>query len=122
MEEKSKKEKKRSSTNSSFLVTAKNKIHFGPAKTTPKIENRESSVAFSLFKKQFFKETVLHSPSIKECRKELLKRWSLLPEVEKNSFTLSLQQNHCICQKPTKKIIISWLVAMCVSSGIIQKV
>ena len=36
---------------------------------------------------------------MKECRKELLRRWWLLPEVEKNSFTLSPQQIHCICQK-----------------------
>ena len=36
---------------------------------------------------------------MKECRKELLRRWSLLPEAEKNSFTLPPQQVHCICQK-----------------------
>ena len=105
LKEKFKKEKKRSSANSSFLVPPKNKIHFHPVKTTPTLQNkpsqcsRESSVAFSLFKKQFLKETSLNSLSMKECRKELLRRWSLLPEIEKNSFTLSSQQIHCICQK-----------------------
>ena len=105
LKEKFKKEKKRSSTNSSFLVPLKRKIHFQPVKVTPTLQNRpsqcsrESSVAFSLFKKQFLKETALNSPSMKECRKELLRRWSLLPEVEKSSFTLSPQQIHCICQK-----------------------
>ena len=81
LKEKFKKEKKRSSTNSSFLGPPKNKIHFRPFKTTPTLQNRpsqscrESSVTFSLFKKQFLKETALNSPSMKECRKELLRRW-----------------------------------------------
>ena len=81
LKEKFKKEKKRSSTNSSFLVPPKNKIHFRPVKKTPTLQNRpsqssrESSVTFSLFKKQFLKEAALNSPSMKECRKELLRRW-----------------------------------------------
>ena len=61
-------------------------------------------------KKQFLKETALNSPSMKEYREELLRRWLLLPEellrrwlllpdVEKNSFILLPQQFHCICQK-----------------------
>ena len=105
LKEKFKKEKKRSSTNSLLLVPPINKTHFHPVKTAPTLQNRpcqcsrESSVAFSLFKKQFIKETALNSPSIKECQKELLRRWSLLPEVKKNIFTLSSQQIHCICQK-----------------------
>ena len=105
LKEKFKKEKKRSSANSSFLVPTKNKIRCHSVKTTPTLQNkprqcsRESSVAFSLFKKQFLKETSLNSLSMKECRKELSRRWSLLPEIEKNSFTLSSQQIHCICQK-----------------------
>ena len=105
LKEKFKKEKKRSSTYSSFLVPPKNEIHFHSVKRTPTLQNRpsqcsrEGSVALSLFKKQFLKETALNSPSMKECRKELLRRWWLLPEVEKNSFTLSPQQIHCICQK-----------------------
>ena len=105
LKEKLKKEKKRSSTNSSFLVPPKNKIHFHPVKRTPTLKNRpsqcsrESSVPFSLFKNQFLKETALNSPSMKECRKELLRRWLLLPEVAKSSFRLSPQQIHCLCQK-----------------------
>ena len=90
---------------SSANSTTKKKIHFHPVKTTPTLQNkpsqysRESFVAFCLFKKQFLKETALNSPSMKECQKELLRRWSLLPEIEKNSFPLSLQQVHCICQE-----------------------
>ena len=96
LKQKFKKEKQRSSTNSSFLVPPKNKIHFHPVKATPTLQNRlsqcsrESFIGFSLVKKEFLKETALNSPSMKEFRKELLRRWSLLPEVEKNSFTLSL--------------------------------
>ena len=79
LKEKFKKQNKRSSANSSFLVQPKNKIHFHSFKTTPTLQNkpsqcsRESSVVFSLFKKQFLKEMVLNSPSMKECRKELLR-------------------------------------------------
>ena len=127
LKEKFKKEKKRSSTNSLLVVPPANKTHFQPVKTAPTLQNRpcqcsrESSVAFSLFKKQFIKETALNSPSIKECRKELLRRWSLLPEVKKNVFTLS-SQSIAFVKKLTKKIIFSWLVVICVSSGIIQSV
>ena len=101
LKEKFKKEKKRYSANSFFLIPPKNKIQFHPVKTTPTLQNkpsqcsRESFVVFFLFKKQFLKETALNSPSMKE----LLRRWSLLPGIEKNSFTLSPQQIHCICQK-----------------------
>ena len=79
LKEKFKKQNKRSSANSSFLVQPKNKIHFHSFKTIPTLQNkpsqcsRESSVVFSLFKKQFLKEMVLNSPSMKECRKELLR-------------------------------------------------
>ena len=59
---------------------------------------------------------------MKECRKELLRRWSLLPEIEKNSFTLSPKKSIAFVKKLTKKIIISWLFAICVSGGIIQSV
>ena len=73
LKEKFKKEKKRSSTNSSFLVPTKNKIHFHRVKTKPTLQNRpsqysrESSVTLSLSKAQFLKETALNSPSMKEC-------------------------------------------------------
>ena len=71
LKENFKKEKKRSSTNSSFLVSPKNKIHFHAVKIAPTLKNRpsqcsrESPVAFSLSKKQFLKETTLNLPSMK---------------------------------------------------------
>ena len=62
-----------------FLSTTKKQIHFHPVKITPTLQNRpsqvsrESSVAFSLFKEQFCRETALNSSSMKVCRKELLR-------------------------------------------------
>ena len=75
LKEKFKKEKKRPSTNSSFSVPPKNTIHFLPVKTTSTLQNRpsrcsiESSVAFSLFKMQFLKETGLNSRQWKNAEK-----------------------------------------------------
>ena len=42
LKEKFKKEKKRSSANSSFLIPPKNKIRFHPVKTTPTLQNKPS--------------------------------------------------------------------------------
>ena len=78
IKEKFKKEKKRSSANSSFVVAPKNKVHFHSFKTTPTLRNRlsqcsrENTAALSLFKKQFLEETALNSPSVKESLKRIV--------------------------------------------------
>ena len=53
LKEKFKKEKKRSSTYSSFLVPPKNEIHFHSVKRTPTLQNRPSNVP---------EKVLLHSP------------------------------------------------------------